>query len=397
MKLADRLEGVPANETRQIVDDVERFKKEGHPVLSFLVGRPDFDTALHIKRAAKQALDAGFVHYVHSRGILDLRAAISRSVATRTGVLYDPETEIVVTAGAGAAIAASFYALIETGDEVLIPEPAWNTYSWAVRLAGGVPVGVPLSLSDQFQIDPDDLEVAATPRTRVILVNSPHNPTGAVWRRERLLAIARMAEVRNLIIVSDEIYDHFIYTGEEHVSFSSLPGMKQRTILVNGFSKTYSMTGWRLGYVAGPASLVDGIMRIQQYFLSCVNSFAQKGAIAALDGSQTPVHRMVKEFRRRRDLVVQRLTAIEGIDLVAPEGSFYAFPSFARFGTSSVVLAHKFLHEAHVALVPGIVYGPSGEGYLRLAFTCSRDELEEGLARLARTCEAWQRITPVGG
>jgi len=390
LKLANRLEGVPANETRQIVDEVERFEKEGHDVLSFLVGRPDFDTAPHIKEAAKRALDAGFVHYVHSRGILSLREAISRNVASRNGVLYDPETEIVVTAGAAAAIAASFYSLLERGDEVIIPEPAWNNYGWAVRLAGGVPVGVPLSSSDLFNINPDDLEEHITPRTRVILLNSPHNPTGAVWGRERLLGVARIAERRDLIVVSDEIYDHFVYSGH-HVSFSSLPGMKERTILVNGFSKTYSMTGWRLGYVSGPPSLIDGIMKIQQYFLSCVNSFAQKGAISALEGSQIYVDEMATEFRRRRDLVVERMKAIPDIDLVPSLGSFYAFPSFSRFGAPSVELARKLLYEAHIALAPGRAYGRAGEGHLRFAFTRPMDELEEGLARLARACATLER------
>jgi aspartate/methionine/tyrosine aminotransferase len=391
--LAARLDGIPANETRQLVDDVERYEAAGHPVLSFLVGRPDFDTPVHIKEAASQALDDGFVHYVHSRGIPDLRAAISGDLARRSGLSYDPSSDIVVTAGVAAALSASFYALIEPGDEVLIPEPAWNSYRWAVRLAGGVPVGVPLSPADQFNLNPDDLERAASLRTRMVIVNSPHNPTGAVWGRERLLDLARLADRRDLLIICDEIYDHFVYSKEEHISVAALPGMRERTIVVNGFSKTYSMTGWRLGYVAGPARLVDGIMRIQQYFLSCVNSFAQKGGVAALTQSQERVDEMVAEFRRRRDLVVAKLGAIPGVDLVPPRGAFYAFPSFERFGLSSLELAQTFLREAHVALVPGRAFGAAGEGYLRLAFTRPFGELEEGLDRLAAACATMHRGT----
>jgi len=380
--IAGRLNGVPANEIRAIVDQVGRLRAEGRSVVSFLAGEPDFDSPPHIKEAAKEALDAGFVHYVPSRGIPQLCVAVSDNIRRLHGLEYDPMTEVIVTSGAAGGLGAAFYALVESGDEVLIPDPGWNNYRWGVQLAGGVAVPIPLSATSGFQIDPVELASLITPRTKVLVLNNPHNPTGSQFSKETLLAIAELAAERNLVVISDEIYEHLVHGDQPHVNFASLPGMRERTIVVNGVSKAYAMTGWRVGYAVGPATAIDAMLKVHQYFVSSATSFAQYGALEALTGPQACVVEMAGAFRERAALMSRRLREIPGIDLVEPTATLYAFPNVAALGGTSVEIAERLLVEAGVAMVPGTVFGRAGEGHLRLSYSYAPADIEEGMDRL---------------
>jgi aminotransferase len=379
---ARRMNAIPFSGIRKIFQAAVALEREGKEVIHLEVGRPDFDTPQHIKEAAKRALDEGFVHYTSNYGAPELREAIAQKLLNENGIRVDAENEVIVTVGANEAILLAMLALLDPDDEVLIPDPIWLHYFYCARLAEAKPIHVPLREENKFQIDPSDLEEAISPRTKMVVVNSPHNPTGAVLGKKTLEAIARIAIEHDLLVISDEIYEKIIYDGVQHYSMASLPGMAERTLTVNGFSKAYSMTGWRLGYVAARKTLIDSLIRVHQYSATCATSFAQKGAVAAYRASQDCVRDMVNEFDRRRRFLVESLEEIEGVSCVRPEGAFYVFPSVKGLGVPDEKLATYLLEEAGVALVPGSAFGKYGQGYLRLSYANSYQNIEAAVERI---------------
>lgn len=385
---AERMELVPFSGIRKVFERAKALEREGRAVVFMETGRPDFDTPAHIKEAAKRALDEGQVHYTSNFGTPELRAAIAAKLARDNRLTYDPGTEILVTVGACEAIFDAFLAFVNPGDEVLYPEPSWLNYAAASRLAGATPVPIPLRESNKFQVDPDDVRRRLSPRTRLLVLVSPHNPTGTVQSPEVLGRLAELAVQRDLLVLSDEIYEKIIYDGLEHRSLASFPGMRERTITINGFSKAYSMTGWRLGYAAAPAPLIQSMNRVHQYNVACAPSFAQAGAVAALTGPQDCVGTMVAEFKRRRDLVVPALNAIEGLSCLTPGGAFYVWVNVTRRGVGEGEFAMGLLERALVSAVPGSVFGESGRGYVRFSYANSYERLAEAMQRIRRYCEA---------
>ena len=380
---AARVEGTTGSGIRRVVEAARILEREGISIVHMEIGRPDFDTPAHIKAAAIDALRRGEVHYTASAGLLELREAIAEKLARDNRIHVDPGHEILVTVGAKEAVFITLYALLDPGDELIVPTPTWPDYLQTTRLVGGTPVQVSLRPERGYQVDPDDIEAAVTPRSKLLLVHSPQNPTGAVLDRPALEAVAAIAQRHDLIVVSDEIYEHLIYDDHAHLSIASLPGMAERTLTINGFSKAYSMTGWRLGYVAGPAALIAALMKAHQATTNCATTFAQWGAVAAYRGDQSCVADMAREFDRRRRLVVSALRRMPGVRVVEPHGAFYVFPDLSAVGLSDIDLAETLLREAHVALVPGTVFGREGVGHLRIAYSTDYDSLALGLERMA--------------
>jgi len=380
---AQRMNPIPFSGIRKFVQEAAQLEKAGARILHLEIGRPDFDTPQHIKDAAKRALDEGHVHYTSNYGIPELREAIAEKLSRENNIVADPAAEIIVTVGTNEAIAVTMLALIDPGDQVLIPDPAWLHYFYCVQLAGGIPVHVPLRAENAFQLDPSDLRRAITPKTKMIVVNSPQNPTGAVLGQPVLAEIAQIASENNLLILSDEIYEKILYDGVKHFSIASIPGMAERTITANGFSKTYSMTGWRIGYVAAKREFTDAMIRVHQYTATSATSFAQFGALAACRGAQDCVRDMVKEFDRRRQFLTQALAKMDGLECVNPQGAFYAFPSIKRLNVSSDALALYLLRQAGVAVVPGSAFGEFGAGFLRLAYSNTYENIVEAVERMS--------------
>ena len=384
MKLADRMAGIPFSGIRKVFEEVTRREKSGENIIHLEIGRPDFDTPKRIKDKAHWALDRGHVHYTSNYGIPELRNAIARKLKSENGLNYDPSDEIIVTVGANEAVLMAMLALLNPGDEVLVPDPCWPHYFYCARLAGAVPVSVPLRREKDFQPDLEAFRDRLTPSTRMLVVNTPHNPTGAVFTEKALQGLARLAEEQNLLVLSDEIYEKMVYEGAEHCSLAAFPGMRERTVLVNGLSKIYAMTGWRLGYAAASSELAGAMIRIHQYTTVCATTFAQWGGVEALDGPQEEAAQMVAEFDRRRKLVCERLAAMRGVELVVPQGAFYVFPYVGGLNKSSEDLAWYLLDEAKVAIVPGTVLGDHGDGFVRISYANSYENLGQAMDRIAR-------------
>jgi len=379
-----RIEKVPFAGIRKAFEKANAMEAKGVRVIHFDIGRPDFDTPTHIKEAAKKALDQGIVHYAPNVGMPALREALADAVAKQKGVRYDPEKEIIVTAGGQEALCLTFMSILDPGDEVLMPDPAFESFARTVHLTGGVPVFLSLVPSDNFMFDLEAAEKSITARTRAMVVNSPHNPTGSVLTREQLEKIAQFATKHNLILISDEAYDHMVYEDCVHYSPASFPGMRERTIICGSLSKTYAMTGWRIGYIAAPEATVSGAVRAQQNVLLSVCSFAQMGAIAALRGSQAPTDEMMKEFGRRRMLVLEQMKLVPGLELENnPCGAFYVFPKITVPGITSAQLADYLLEKAGIAVVDGSAFGRGGNGHVRLAYSCSYENCKDGMERLS--------------
>jgi aminotransferase len=351
-------------------------------VISLSIGEPDFTTPKPILDAAVQSLQDGETHYTSNAGRPELRDLQTRYLERLYGVRYDPVSEIMFSVGASEALHLAICALIEDGDEVIIPTPGFVSYAGIVNLAGGIAVEVPCRMENNFDLDPDDMERAITPRTKIILLNFPCNPTGAVASRETLLRVAQLAEKHDLIVISDEIYDQLVY-GVKHVCFPTLPGMRERTVLLGGYSKNYAMTGWRIGYAAGPAEIVGGMLRIHQYIIMCINTTAQDGAIAALKEGEEYVAEMREAYDRRRKLIVEGLNRI-GLPTCEPRGAFYAFPKISDTGLDSETFAERLLMEEKVAVVPGSAFGLGGEGFVRCCYATAYDQIEEALLRMEK-------------
>lgn len=379
---AQRTHDLPLSGMRQIFEAAGRLESQGHRVLHFELGRPDFDTPDHIKAAAKRALDEGRVTYTSNWGIAQLRQAIAAKMARENGIQPQADTDIAIMVGAIEGVMAGMLSTLDSGDEVLLPEPGWPQYQYCARLCDARPVSVPLREARGFRVDPEDVRTHITSKTRMIVVSTPHNPTGAVLDLETLQDLADIAVEHDLVVLADEIYEYLVYDGVAHHSIASLPGMWDRTLTVNGFSKAYAMTGWRLGYIVGPEHLINPAVRVRQFLTTCPNSFAQYGAVAAVEGPQTCVQEMVAEFDRRRRRLVEGLEAIQGIHCARPQGAFYVFPSIRDLGMSSAEFARYLLEDAHVALVPGSAFGDHGEGYVRIAYSTGFDDIEESLTRI---------------
>lgn len=350
-------------------------------VVNLGIGQPDFDTPEFIREAAKKALDDGYTRYPPAKGFLDLRKAIAGKLQTHNGYTVDPETEIFVAVGAMQVIFNTMLHLVNPGDEVIVVDPGYDYYS-QIGLFGGVPVRVPALEENGFKIDPDDLAQAVTNKTKLMIFNTPSNPTGAMFDRECLQAIADLAQKHDFLVLSDEPYEDIVFDGRRHVSIASLDGMKDRTISAYTLSKSYAMTGWRVGYAVAPKTVIDQMEKLMEHMVSGVPSMIQRAALEALTGPRDCLADMLAEYDRRRHLVHQGLNRIEGISCLMPESTFYAFPNVKALGKTSWELAEYLVKEHQVALVPGSIFGQNGEGYLRLSFATSEEQLQEGLARI---------------
>ena len=351
-------------------------------IISLGVGEPDFATPWHICEAALDALKRGCTGYTPSTGFIELRRAVAQDLESRYGVRYDPETEIIITVGSSQAMDLALRAILEPGDEVVIPDPYYVCYPPCITLAHGIPIPVPTSFENEFKLEAAQVKARVTPRTKAVLFGYPANPTGTEMGREDLREIARVAEKHNLLVLSDEIYGRLTY-GIEHTCFSSLPRMKERTILLAGFSKTYAMTGWRLGYAAGPADLIAAMSKIHQHTMLSPSSMAQMAAIEALNEGEVDVKRMVGKYDQRRRTITQGLNRI-GLKCHEPKGAFYAFPSIQAVGMTSEEFAERLLFEEKVVVMPGNLFGKQGEGFVRCSYATAMSDIEEALRRIGR-------------
>lgn len=376
--LNQRIQAVKASPTLRFTALAKQLQAEGKQVINLAAGEPDFDTPDFIKAAAIQAIQSGFTKYTPTTGTPDLKAAIAARLSRERGLSYKPE-QIAVTCGAKQAIYNLLMVLVEQGDEVLIPSPYWVSYPEMVRLAGATPVELRTDPKTGFQLDPVAVAKACTPRTKVLILNSPSNPTGVVLSADCLKKLAQVAREKNLWIISDEIYSQLSYGTDSPSIAAVAPEVMDRTIVVDGVSKAYAMTGWRIGYLAGPKEVVDAASRLQDHSTSNPASISQKAAVAALNGDQSPIREMVKEFSWRRDFLVKRLKSIEKISFVEPHGAFYCFVDISASGMRSDPFAEKFLKESLVAVIPGSGFG--WDSCVRLSFALGRKDLEEGLNR----------------
>jgi aminotransferase len=352
-------------------------------VISLGVGEPDFTTPPQIVEEGVRSLRSGRTHYTSNYGTLELRRALSKHIERMYRVHYEPETEIVVTVGASEALAIAFAAVVDPGDEVILHEPSYVAYVPGIVFNGGVPVSVHTSPEDGWQLRVEDVEAAITPRTKVLFLGYPCNPTGAVLSPETLRGLADVARRHDLIVVSDEIYDRLVYGGHRHEPISSLEGMRERTIVLGGFSKAYAMTGWRVGFACAPRDLLEGMLKVHQYDIMSAPTTAQDAALVALTAAEQDVVRMVSEYDRRRKMFVDGLNRI-GLPTVEPKGAFYAFPDIRSSGLTSEQFSERLLFEQKVAVIPGSAFGPSGEGHVRATLATSFDNLEEALVRIER-------------
>ncbi|SOC45041.1 aminotransferase [Ureibacillus acetophenoni] len=358
-------------------------------VISLGVGEPDFVTPWHIREAAINSLERGFTSYTPNSGILELREEIANYMKTQFHVDYSPKNEIIVTVGASSAIDLAMRTILDPGDEVIVVEPCFVSYVPMVELAGGVAVQVQATKENDFKIMPEQLEVAITPKTKAIMLCSPNNPTGTLLNRAELQAIADLAIQHDLLIIADEIYAELSYDDEEYTSMPAIDGMRDRTILVSGFSKSFAMTGWRLGFVCAPVEISSGMLKVHQYALLCASTMSQYAAVEALRNGRADVEEMVKSYRRRRNFIVHSFNEI-GLECHEPGGAFYAFPSIQSTGLSSQQFAEQLLMKEGVAVVPGDVFGASGEGHIRCSYATSLDELQEAVRRIKRFIDSLQ-------
>ncbi len=375
-RLSKRVQEIKPSGIRRFFDLASKMDN----IISLGVGEPDFVTPWNIREASISSLERGFTAYTANAGLIELRYEIARYMEERFSVSYDPETEILVTIGASEGIDIGLRAILDEGDEVIIVEPCFVSYAPLVQIAGGVVVTVGTTIAENFKVTPAQIEAAITPRTKAIMISFPNNPTGATLSAEEMQGIADLAEKHDLLVFSDEIYAELSYDAN-HVSFASLPGMKERTILISGFSKAFAMTGWRLGYVTAPPDLLAAMLKLHQYSLMCAPTMAQYGAVEALRHGKDDVLRMTESYRQRRNFFIKSFAEI-GLDCHKPGGAFYAFPSIEKTGLSSEQFAEQLLLEERVAVVPGHVFGKGGEGHIRCSYATSMDNLEQSIERI---------------
>ncbi len=382
MRLAQRMSRLGTETAFEVLARAKALEAQGREIIHLEIGEPDFDTPAHIKAAAVRALEEGYTHYTPAAGIPALREAIAEYVRRTRGIPVGPE-HVVVVPGGKPIMFFAILALVEEGDEVIYPNPGFPIYESMIRFVGGWPVPLRLRMENEFRVDVEELARLITSRTRMLILNSPANPTGGVLTREDLAAIAELCLRHDLVVLSDEIYSRILYEGE-HVSIASLPGMAERTIILDGFSKTYAMTGWRLGYGVMPEPLAEAVTRLMINSNSCTAAFTQMAGIAALTGPQDEVERMVAAFRERREVIVEGLNRLPGFRCLKPKGAFYAFPNIEGTGMSSRELAAYLLEEAGVAVLSGTAFGEYGEGFLRLSFANSIENIRKALERIEK-------------
>ena len=376
-RIAPQVKAVPPSGIRRFFD----IAAEMEDVISLGVGEPDFVTPWTIRESCIYGLEQGRTSYTANRGLPELLEEIARLKKEQQGLDYSPKTDVLVTVGVSEALDVALRAMLAPGDEVLIPEPCYVSYKACTTLAGGVAVPVPARIENEFRVTAEDLEARVTPRTRVLLIGYPNNPTGAVMRREHLMELARFAEAHDLLVISDEIYGDLTYGDEPHVSFASLPGMQERTLLLDGFSKAYAMTGWRIGYALGAPELIAAMTKIHQYTMLCAPITAQLAAVEALRRGAKYRDKMVAEYDMRRGFIYRGLTQL-GLPCFEPKGAFYIFPDVSSTGLSSEEFAENLLKTEHVALVPGSAFGDCGKGYIRCSYATSLEKIDEALARI---------------
>ncbi len=383
---AERMSRLGTETAFEVLAKAKALEREGREIIHLEIGEPDFDTPENIKEAAIKALKEGYTHYVPAAGVLELREAIAEYISQSRGIDVDPE-EVVVTPGAKPIIFFSVLACVDAGEEVMYPDPGFPIYRSVVEFVGGKPVPIPLREEIDFRIDPKDIVEGLTDRTKMIILNSPHNPTGGMLEREDLETIADAVKGRDdLVILSDEVYCQIVYEGS-HESIASIGDMKDKTIILDGFSKTYAMTGWRIGYGVMRKDLAEKITRLMVNSNSCTCAFIQMAGIEALKGPQDKVHSMVSEFKRRRDVIVSGLNRIDGISCKKPRGAFYVFPNVKELGVSCKDLSDLLLAKAGVAVLPGTSFGEYGEGYIRMSYANSIENLRKAIERMSEVLE----------
>ena len=376
--LAERVRKVKPSGIRKFFDIINTMPD----VISLGVGEPDFVTPEHIRQAGIRSIELGHTQYTSNYGTLELREEIASTLSRRYGLTYDPAKEVLVTVGVSEGVDLVMRTLIDPGDEVISPDPGYVAYEADIVFAGGVPVPVPTYAEYNFGVRAAEIEAAITPRTKMILLGNPNNPTGAVIPQAELEGIAKLAIEHDLIVATDEVYSRLVYQGQ-HTSIASLPGMRERTVLLDGFSKAYAMTGWRIGYIAAPTYILEAMLKIHQYAIMCAGTAPQEAALQALRHGEEDVERMFNDYARRRNMFVPGLNRI-GLTCCEPGGAFYAFPSIASTGMSDEEFAEKLLFEEQVAVVPGSSFGAAGQGYVRCAYCTAYDKLEEALVRMER-------------
>ncbi len=386
MRLATRMSRLGTETAFEVFARAKQLERQGHDIVHFELGEPDFDTPAEIVEAANRALADGYTHYTPAAGIPEVREAVAEHVSLTRGIRVQPE-EVVVTPGAKPIIFFPMLALLQPGDEVIYPDPGFPIYESMIRFTGATPVPVPLRLERNFTFDSEELLGQVTDRTRMVILNSPQNPTGGVVPARDLEQLAVGLANRDVIVLSDEVYSEILYEGE-HASISGFPGMKERTIILDGWSKTYAMTGWRLGFGVMPRDLAEQVTKLQVNSNSCAPAFCQVAGATALRMDRGPVHEMVREFRTRRDTIVDGLNSIPGFECLRPKGAFYVFPRITRTGLSAKELQTELLEEAGVAALAGTAFGANGEGFLRFSYATSVEKIEKGLTRIRDHCRA---------
>lgn len=384
--IAARMNRMAPSGIRKVNEKALAMERAGEKVLHFEIGRPDFDTPEYIKQAANQALAQGKVHYTSNFGLMELRQAIADKLKRENHVDYKA-SEVLVTVGLSEAVFAVLASLLDEGDELLVPDPVWLNYINVPNLLGAKAATYSLKEENGYQMDLDEIRTKITSKTRGIVIVTPNNPTGGVLEEDVLKELAEIAKANDLMVIADEIYERLVYDGTKHVSIASLPGMKERTFTMNGMSKAYAMDGWRLGYVAAPEEYIAVMNKFHQHNTTCAPNFVQAASIAALAQEGDEVREMVKEYQRRRDYAVQAINAIDGISCLCPKGAFYIFINCKQLWKTSAELSQYFLEQAKIALVPGDVFGPGGEGYLRMSFAASYESIVEGCDRLKAAVE----------
>ena len=377
--LNEKIVSIPPSGIRKFFDIVSEMKD----AISLGVGEPDFDTPWHIREEGIYSLEKGRTFYTSNAGLKDLKVEIHNYLERRCNVCYDPDHEIMVTVGGSEAIDAAMRAMIDPGDEVLIPQPSYVSYTPCCVLADGVPVIIELEEKDNFRLTPEKLLEKITPKTKILVLPFPNNPTGAIMEREDLEKIAEIVIEKDLYVISDEIYSELTYAKEDHVTIASLPGMKERTVLINGFSKAFAMTGWRLGYACASELILKQMLKIHQYAIMCAPTTSQYAAVEALRNGDEDVQHMRESYDQRRRYLMNAFAEM-GLDCFEPQGAFYMFPSIKRFGMTSEEFATRLLREEKVAVVPGTAFGECGEGFLRVSYAYSLKSLKEALSRIKR-------------